>query len=208
MINEYIEFKKFLDNLKLSNIRPKLLVHVCCGPCASYCLDLLNKYFDISILYYNPNTYPVEEYNLRKDELVKLLDLAKYNINILEVPYNHEEYLNAVKGVTNLPEGSKRCYNCYDLRIKKLAETADDYNFDYYTTVMSVSPYKNSLWINELGKKYENKSKYLYSNFKKENGYRISIEMSKEYNLYRQDYCGCEFSKNEHEIKMSQKEKI
>lgn len=202
MINEYLEFKQVLNNLKENNKKPTLLLHSCCGPCSSYVLKFLSSYFDITIYYYNPNIYPNSEFEKRKNVQIDLINKMGLNINVIVDNADYQVYLDAVKGYTNLKEGSMRCYKCYEFRIKKLSEKASELGFDYYTTVMSVSPYKNSDWINELGYKYELQSKFLYSNFKKENGYKESIRLSKEYDLYRQDWCGCSFSIAEHEEKI------
>lgn len=202
MVNEYLEFKKQLEIIKQSGVKPKLLLHSCCGPCSSYVLKFLYEYFDVTIYYYNPNIYPSVEFEKRKNVQVDLINKMGLNINVIVDNADYQVYLDAVKGYTNLKEGSMRCYKCYEFRIKKLSEKASELGFDYYTTVMSVSPYKNSEWINELGYKYELQSKFLYSNFKKENGYKESIRLSKEYDLYRQDWCGCAFSIVEHEEKI------
>lgn len=201
-MNEYLEFKKLLEEIKSSGQKPTLLLHSCCGPCSSYVLKMLCSYFKVTVYYYNPNIYPTEEFNKRKNVQIELINKMDLDIDIIieEAPY--EVYLDHVKDYINLPEGSMRCYNCYEFRLKKLAEKACELGFDYYTTVMSVSPYKSSKWINEIGEKYESKSKFLYSNFKKESGYQESIRLSKEYDLYRQDWCGCEFSLKEHEEKI------
>ena len=198
-MNEYLEFKRELQMLKLTKQRKRLLIHSCCGPCSSYVLSFLNEYFDIAVFYYNPNIYPQEEYYHRLEVQKEIIRKLDFNIPVIEGIYNHDNYLEAVKDSYMLGEGSKRCYDCYEERIKQTALLAEKLHFDYFTTVMSVSPYKNSEWINEIGRKYENNSKFLYSNFKKEEGYKESIRLSKEYDLYRQDYCGCEFSKKEHE---------
>ena len=201
-MNEYLEFKKLLEQIKESGKRPKLLLHSCCGPCSSYVLNMLKDYFDISIFYYNPNIYPSEEFHRRLSVQKELIKKMNLNIEVIECIEPYDVYLDAVKGYTNLKEGSMRCYKCYEFRIKKLSEYATKMGFDYFSTVMSVSPYKSSKWINELGATYQEKSIFLYSNFKKENGYATSIRLSKEYDLYRQDYCGCEFSLKEHEEKI------
>jgi len=195
-MNYQLEMENIIN--KLENTRPKLLLHACCGPCSSYVIELLNKYFDITIYYYNPNIYPEEEYIRRKDELKDFINKFKVanDIKIIEENYNVYEYYDAVRGYESLEEGSTRCFICYELRLTKAVEYARKHNFDYFTTTLSISPYKNSKKLNEIGRKLENKYnvKYLYSDFKKKNGYKRSLELSKEYNLYRQDYCGCEFS--------------
>lgn len=194
----YQDFKKQLQEIKNLPTKPTLLLHSCCGPCSSYVLTFLNDYFDITIFYYNPNIYPYEEYIKRLEVQKEIIRKLNFNINIMTIDYNYQEYCFAVKGTEHLGERSQRCYNCYEFRMKKTSEMADLNNFDYFTTTLSISPYKNSEWINEIGFKYEKTSKYLYSNFKKEEGYKKSIILSKEYNLYRQDYCGCPYSYKEH----------
>lgn len=184
---------------------PSLLLHACCAPCSSYVLEYLSKYFNITILYYNPNIYPSEEYNRRLNELKKFLETFPHcnRINLMECDYNSFEYYNKVKGLEKLGERSKRCYECYSFRMEKAALIAKEKKFDYFTTTLSISPYKNASWINEIGGLLEEKYnvKYLYADFKKKNGYKRSIELSKEFNLYRQDYCGCVYSKQEQEEK-------
>ena len=183
-----------LENIKKSNKTPKLLLHACCAPCSSYVLEYLSNYFEITILYYNPNIYPKEEYTRRLEELKRFLKIykTKNKVTFVEEKYDEKEYYDSIKGLENLGEKSKRCYNCYELRLNRAAIYAKNNNFDYFTTTLSISPYKVSKWINEIGGNLEKKYgiKYLYSDFKKRNGYKRSQELSKEYNLYRQDYCG------------------
>ena len=200
-MNEYLEFKKLLDEVK--DQRPTLLLHSCCGPCSSYVLTLLNEYFDITIYYYNPNIYPEEEFFKRLETQKEIVSKLNFDVKILVGDYDYNIYTDAVKGLEHLGEGSNRCYNCYYFRMKKCSEVASELNYDYFTTTLSISPYKNSNWINKIGKEVEIKSKYLYSNFKKEEGYKKSIVLSKQYNLYRQDYCGCISSIKEHEIRIN-----
>lgn len=180
---------------------PKLLLHACCGPCSSYCIEYLSNYFDITILYYNPNIYPENEYYRRLNELKTFLPKRQYKnkVNVIEDVYEPKEYYEAIRGKENLGEKSERCYECYKLRMEKAALYAKNNNYDYFTTTLSISPYKVSEWINEIGKNLEEKYNinYLYSDFKKNNGYKRSQELSKIYGMYRQDYCGCSFSKNE-----------
>lgn len=203
MKNEYLEFKNLLESLKASEKKPTLLLHACCGPCSTSVINLLKTYFDITLYYYNPNIYPLDEYLKREEELRKLINIIGSDVKLIVENYDHQEYLNSIAGYEHLGERSMRCYKCYEFRIKKLSETASNNGFDYYTTVMSVSPYKDSNWINELGAKYQESSIFLHSNFKKENGYAESIRLAKAYDLYRQDYCGCEFSFNEHREKIN-----
>ena len=198
-----MNFQKLLEEeielIKNNEVKPKLLLHACCGPCSSYVIEYLSKYFDITIYYYNPNTYPESEYIRRLDELNKFITNFNSNVNIIEEEYIPKEFYTSIKGLEHLGEKSKRCYKCYELRMNKTAIYAKENNYDYFTTTLSISPYKKANWINEIGKKLENEIgiKYLYSDFKKKNGYKRSLELSKEYKLYRQEYCGCVYSKEE-----------
>ena len=206
-----MNFQKLLEEeielIKEKGIRPKLLIHACCGPCSSYVIEYLNKYFDITMYYYNPNIYPTVEFLRRYDELEKFIkEFNKKNnieIKLDAVDYETKEFYEAIRGLEHMGEKSRRCYNCYKLRMTKAAQYAKENNYDYFTTTLSISPYKNANWINEIGKKLEEKIgiKYLYSDFKKNDGYKRSLELSKEYNLYRQEYCGCVYSKEERERK-------
>jgi len=190
-----------LEEIKKANKIPTLLLHACCAPCSSYVLEYLSKYFKITIYYYNPNIHPNLEYNRRLDELKKFLKVFPLDnkVNLIEENYDPNEYFNSIKGFENLGEKSKRCYACYKLRMEKACKYAKENNFDYFTTTLSISPYKVSSWINEIGLSLENEYKinYLCADFKKKNGYKRSLELSRKYNLYRQDYCGCIYSKNE-----------
>jgi len=206
-----MNFQKLLDEeldlIKERGIKPNLLIHACCGPCSSYVIEYLSKFFDITMYYYNPNIYPANEFVRRYDELKKFIkEFNKKNdkeIKLLIKDNGTKEFYKASKGLEHLGEKSKRCYNCYKLRMTEAAKYAKENSFDYFTTTLSISPYKNANWINEIGKKLEDKIgiKYLYSDFKKKNGYKRSLELSKEYNLYRQEYCGCVYSKQEREHK-------
>lgn len=186
------------ENQELKKI-PTLLLHSCCAPCSSYVLEYLTNYFKITIFYYNPNIYPYDEYKKRLSEQVRLINSlpVKNKIDILYCDYDNNKFENIVKGLENEKEGGNRCHKCYELRLEKTAITAKENNFDYFSTTLTVSPYKNSKILNEIGdvlsKKYN--IKYLYSDFKKKEGYKRSIELSRMYNLYRQNYCGCIYSK-------------
>ena len=199
MINYDIKLKEIISSL--SNKTPTLLLHACCGPCSSYVLSYLTNYFKITILYYNPNIYPETEYIRRKEEAKRLIQEMpfKNSVDFIELDYNPDEFYQAVKGKENLGERSIRCFECYKLRLDKTAAYAKENNFDYFTTTLSISPYKNSTWINEIGEELQTKYqvKYLYGDFKKNDGYKKSLEFSRLYNLYRQDYCGCVYSKEE-----------
>ena len=173
-----------------------MLLHSCCGPCSSYVLDFLHDYFSITIIYYNPNIYPYEEYVHRLQTQKEIINKLGFNdIKIIEFEYNHKEYLDYIKGYELLGEKSLRCFKCYEFRMELTAKIAKN-NYDYFTTTISISPYKVSKWLNEIGFNLEKKynTKYLYSDFKRENGYLNSINLSKKFGLYRQEYCGCEFS--------------
>lgn len=207
-MNSYKEFKEHLNELKLNNKKPTLLLHSCCGPCSSYTLMFLKEYFDITIYYYNPNIYPSLEFDKRLEEQRKVIDIVDKNIKLIFKKEEYNVYQEAIKGFEHLGELSQRCYNCYLFRMNSLANYASENGFDYFTTTLSISPYKSSKWINEIGKSLEtNTSKYLYSDFKKEMGYQKSILFCKEYNIYRQDYCGCEYSIKEHIERMKEKNK-
>ncbi len=194
VIDNYNDFLDFLNKLEY---RPKLLLHACCAPCSSHVILLLKKYFDITIFYSNDNIYPYSEYEIRLNEIINFC--KNFDINVIYDEYNENDYYNAIKGYETLGEKSERCYKCYTLRLEKSASKAKELGFDYFTTTLSISPYKVEKWINEIGYEMENKYnvKYLYSNFKKGDGYKHSIELSKEYGLYRQDYCGCKYSLEE-----------
>ena len=206
-MNYQIEMEKIIDNEK--GKIPKLLLHACCAPCSSAVIESISNYFDITILYYNPNIYPQEEFKKRFNELDRLIheEPHKNNIFLVEGRYNYDEFLNISKGLEDVPEGGERCFKCYRLRLEESAKYAKENNFDYFGTTLSISPYKNSQKLNEIGKELSEKYgiKYLYSDFKKKNGYKRSIELSKEYNLYRQDYCGCTYSKEERKRKVEER---
>lgn len=197
-MNYQKKLEEILDLIDI-NSKPKLLLHACCGPCSSYVVEYLSKYFDITIYYYNPNTYPKDEYVRRMFELKKFIKKFNNRIKIIENEYYPEEFYKSIKGLENNGERSKRCYNCYKLRLENSAKYAKENEFDYFTTTLSISPYKDAEWINEIGKELEKKYKvkYLFSDFKKRNGYKRSLELSKEYKLYRQEYCGCVYSMQE-----------
>ena len=178
--------------------KPKILLHSCCGPCSSYCIEVLSKYFFVTVLWYNPNIQPEEEHNLRFENQIKLIENIKTEnpVEILEIPYDDSEFLEIAKGLENEAEGGKRCEKCFLLRLEKTAQIAKEKGFSFFTTTLTVSPHKNAPLINDIGFAYAEKYglNFLPSDFKKKNGYKRSIELSKEYDLYRQDYCGCAFS--------------
>jgi predicted adenine nucleotide alpha hydrolase (AANH) superfamily ATPase len=188
------------EEINKLNYTPKLLLHSCCAPCSSHVITILSNYFDITIFYYNPNIDTLEEYEKRKTEQKKFIKefKNKNKLDFLDCDYENDIYLSKVKGLENEPERGARCPVCFKLRLEKTVQEAKKLNYDYFATTLTVSPYKNSNQINEIGLNLEKEYqiKYLVSDFKKENGYLKSIELSKQYNLYRQNYCGCKFSKN------------
>ncbi|MCI7241705.1 MAG: epoxyqueuosine reductase QueH [Bacilli bacterium] len=189
------KLKEIIDKL---DYKPRLLLHSCCAPCSSYVITYLYDYFDITILYYNPNIYPYEEYKKRKDEQIRLISNFK-GVKIINCDYDNDIYNEVVKGLENEPERGSRCTKCFYLRLNKTGEIAKKNDFEYFGTTLTVSPYKTARLLNEIGedisKKYD--IKWLYSDFKKNDGYKKSIELSKKYDLYRQDYCGCIYSKRD-----------
>ncbi|HWT27370.1 MAG TPA: epoxyqueuosine reductase QueH [Mobilitalea sp.] len=193
------ELDKIIEGLVAGDIRPKLLIHSCCAPCSSYVLEYLSKYFDITIFYYNPNIYPEEEYIRRVEEQKNLINQMPLtgSVRFVQGEYQLQEYYQTVKGHETDIEGGERCFLCYELRLHEAARLAKEGGFDYFTTTLSISPYKNAEKLNEIGNKLagEYGIEYLPSDFKKKNGYKRSIELSKEYGLYRQDYCGCVYSR-------------
>lgn len=205
-INYQKELDKIIEDL---NYTPKLLLHTCCAPCSSYCIEYLSNYFDITVLYYNPNISPKEEYEKRKQEQIRFLNeyKSKNKLDYMDCDYNYNDFLNVIEGLENEPEGGKRCDKCFRLRLEKVAIEAKKNNYDYFGTTLTVSPYKNSELLNKIGIELEHKYniKYLLSDFKKKEGYKRSIELSKKYNLYRQDYCGCIYSKID---RMKKNEKV
>lgn len=182
---------------ELKGRKPSLLLHSCCAPCSTAVITRLKDYFDVTIFYYNPNIEPLEEYLKRKEEQKRIV--SKFGIKFLDCDYENEIFKSISKGLEDLPEGGYRCHKCYELRLTKTAITAKENNFEYFGTTLTVSPYKNSQVLNAIGKDIEEltKVKFLYSDFKKKEGYKLSIELSKKYNLYRQNYCGCIYSKKQ-----------
>ncbi|GEP62350.1 hypothetical protein CBE01nite_01180 [Clostridium beijerinckii] len=200
-INYQKELDYLIENLVKNEEVPTLLLHSCCAPCSSYVLEYLSQYFKITIFFYNPNIYPMEEYTRRVAEQKGLISemKVKNEIRFIEGKYDTESFYKLTKGLEEEKEGGVRCFNCYELRLNEAAIMAKEKGYDYFTTTLSISPHKNSAKLNEIGKSLseEHDVKYLYSDFKKKEGYKRSIELSKQYKLYRQDYCGCVFSKNE-----------
>ena len=208
-MNYNLECEKILNSINLEH-KPSLLLHSCCAPCSSAVLERISKYFKITILFYNPNITDYEEYLKRKEELKRLIKDVGYDIKIMDCDYDKEKFIFLALGLENKKEGDIRCYKCYKLRLEKTAMEARNNNFDYFTTTLSISPYKNSTWLIEIGEELALKYNinYLYADFKKKNGYKRSVELSNIYHLYRQDYCGCIYSKVERDkIKALQDQK-
>lgn len=194
------ELEGVIKRISAESVKPKLLLHACCAPCSSYCLEYLNHFFDITLYFYNPNIFPEKEYVYRAEELEGLLKKMKLdNVSLVKAEYNDRDFLDKVKGLENEPERGKRCTVCYRLRLESAVEYAEKNGFNYITTTLSISPYKDADRLVSIGEKLaEGKNvRYLTSDFKKKNGYKRSIELSSEYGLYRQDYCGCIYSKKE-----------
>lgn len=204
-INYNFEMEKIISNHQKEGKTPTLLLHACCAPCSSAVLERLSSYFKITILYYNPNITEEVEYQKRVVELEKLISRLNTEnpISFLEGNYNPKVFFDTVRGLEHLGEGSERCFRCYRLRLEETAKKACELGFDYFTTTLSISPYKNSEVLNEIGYELEKKYHihYLCADFKKKNGYKRSIELSNRYGLYRQDYCGCIYSKQERDTK-------
>lgn len=194
--------ENIIDNIE-EGCTPSILLHSCCAPCSSHVIDVLSKHFDITILYYNPNIEPKEEYEKRKAEEIRFINEFpnKNKLDIMDCDHDNDLFHETIKGLENEKEGGARCIKCYYLRLDKTAKLAKEHDYDYFATTLTVSPLKNSQKLNEIGKYLSEKYdiKYLYSDFKKKEGYKHSIELAKKYNLYRQDYCGCIYSKLERE---------
>lgn len=198
MRNYQKELDKLIESIPDGQV-PTLLLHACCAPCSSYCLEYLSQYFKITLYFYNPNIYPENEYSLRSEEARRLINemTFKHPVTFLEGEFNPKEFYDAVKGFENEKEGGERCFRCYRLRLESAAKLAKDMGFDYFTTTLTISPLKRADKLNEIGEELGEiyAVKHLSSDFKKKNGYKRSTELSREYGLYRQDYCGCVFSK-------------
>ena len=193
-------YQKKLDEIIASlNGRPRLLLHACCAPCSSYVLEYLTNYFDITVFFYNPNISPRSEYDKRSAEVVRLIKEMPLSgkVGFLAGEYEPQRFFEAAKGMEDLPEGGERCFRCYEQRMRSCAEAAKAMGYDYFTTTLSISPHKNAQKLNEIGEALERELgiKYLYADFKKKEGYKRSIRLSEEYGLYRQNYCGCIYSK-------------
>lgn len=198
-INYQKQLDKIIDEIQKSKEIPTLLLHSCCAPCSSYVLEYLSQYFKITIFYYNPNISPKEEYKKRVEEQKRLISQlpTKNPVSFIEGEYIPQDFYNMAKGMEDLKEGGERCFKCYRLRLEKTAKLAKEQEFDYFTTTLSISPYKNAPKLNEIAEELSEiySVKNLPADFKKKEGYKRSIQLSSEYNLYRQNYCGCVYSK-------------
>lgn len=200
-----INYQKVMEELIRNNCSeenaPTLLLHSCCAPCSSYCISCLAEYFHVAVFYYNPNIYPPEEFQMRAAEQKRFVDQfpTKYPVSYIEAPYEPDRFYEMAQGMEEVPEGGERCFACYEMRLRKSAEYALAHGFDFFTTTLSISPLKNAAKLNEIGAKLaeEYGIKYLFSDFKKKDGYKKSTEISREYEMYRQYYCGCVFSKRD-----------
>ena len=188
---------------------PSLLLHSCCGPCSSYVLEYLSRYFAITVFYYNPNIYPSEEYEHRVKEQQRFIAECTFDhpVQFVAGDYEPERFYDAVRTLEDCPEGGERCFVCYRLRLAEAAKLADELGCDYFTTTLSISPHKNAAKLNEIGEELAGitKARHLPSDFKKRGGYKRSVELSAEHGMYRQDYCGCVFSKRERERQQQEK---
>lgn len=200
-INYQKKLDEIIDDITKHDETPSLLLHSCCAPCSSYVLEYLSQYFKITVFYYNPNISPEEEYRKRVAEQKRLISQlpSKNPVDFIEGDYKPQDFYDIAKGMEDIHEGGERCFSCYRLRLEHAARLAADMGFDYFTTTLSISPYKNAPKLNEIAEELSEiyRVKNLPSDFKKKEGYKRSIELSAEYNLYRQDYCGCIFSKLE-----------
>ena len=201
------ELERLIQKLQQEGKVPRLLLHACCAPCSSAVLEYLSQYFAITLLYYNPNIAPLEEYQKREAELRRLISQMKFThpVELLPCQYDGQAFVQAARGLEGEPEGGKRCEACFRLRLRYAAQEAARLRFDYYTTTLSISPMKNAPLLNQLGEEIgrEFGVAHLPSDFKKKDGYKRSVQLSKEYDLYRQDYCGCAFSKAEREAQIA-----
>lgn len=202
-VNYQIEMERELKRIEAQGVRPRLLLHSCCAPCSSYVLELLNRHFDITVFYYNPNIAPEEEFRYRAEEQRRLIEQLPHEgeMTLKVGDYDADIFEALAKGMENVPEGGERCTRCFRLRLGKTAQMARDGGYDYFTTTLSISPLKDAQRLNTIGGELAHQYgvPYLFSDFKKKNGYRRSCELSQIYGLYRQDYCGCVYSKQERE---------
>ncbi len=206
-INYQTQLDNLIETLDKEGRQPSLLLHSCCGPCSSYPIEYLSSYFHITVFYYNPNIYPDQEYYHRVKEQERFIQSfpAKYPVHFIEGDFDKESFYAMAKGLENEPERGERCSKCFDLRLRKTARLAEEKRFDYFSTTLTISPMKDAALLNDIGMALSDEYQvdWLPSDFKKKNGYKRSTELSKEYDMYRQDYCGCVFSYNER-MKMKQ----
>lgn len=204
--NYQLILDKTLSDITASGLRPKLLLHACCAPCSSYVLEYLTKYFDITVFYYNPNISPEREYTRRVEEIKRLIGEMCPGVSFREGKYEPERFYELAKGLEKEPERGARCLKCYRLRLSESAAAARELGSDYFTTTLSISPQKDSQVLNGIGREVSEEYgvPYLFSDFKKRGGYKRSVELSQEFSLYRQDYCGCIYSKAERERQKKQ----
>lgn len=193
------ELEKIIQKIENESRVPRLLLHSCCAPCSSYVLEYLSRYFDITVFYYNPNISPEEEYKKRTEELRRLIGElpAPHPIRLEVGPYEPQKFYDMARGMEQEPEGGRRCFGCYRLRLEEAARMAKAGGYDYFTTTLTISPLKNARKLNEIGEELGTiyQVEHLPSDFKKKNGYKRSVELSAQYHLYRQNYCGCVYSK-------------
>ncbi len=202
-MNYQKQLDAIVETIANAHTIPTLLLHSCCAPCSSYCLEYLSEYFSITVFYYNPNIFPEEEYRHRAKEQKEFIQKlpTEHPVSFVEGAFDTDAFYAMAKGFEHCPEGGERCFRCYELRLRESAELAKKLQMDYFTTTLSISPLKNARKLNEIGKRLENEYgvRYLVSDFKKRNGYKRSTELSREYGMYRQDYCGCVYSLKERE---------
>ena len=209
-VNYQKELDILIEKFDKEGLVPSLLLHSCCGPCSSYCIEYLSRYFHVTVFYYNPNIYPDEEYYHRVKEQQRFIDEFPtiYPVDFIEGDFDKDSFYNIAKGLEDEPEKGLRCLNCYELRLGKTAKKAKELAFDYFATTLTISPMKDSFALNEIGMKLAEEIgvKWLPSDFKKKEGYKRSTELSKEYNMYRQDYCGCVYSYKERQLQKQKNE--
>lgn len=200
-INYQLELDKIIQANQREALVPSLLLHSCCAPCSSYTIEYLSQFFSITVLYYNPNISPKAEYDKRRAEQIRLISSmpTKNKVTFLDCDYDSSEFFDIARGYEHCREGGERCFRCYELRLERTAQLAAQGGFDYFCTTLSISPLKNAQKINEIGIALSERHgvKWLPSDFKKREGYKRSIELSREYSLYRQSFCGCIYSKTE-----------
>ena len=204
------ELEKIIEKHQKEDRIPTLFLHSCCAPCSSYCISCLAEHFHVTVFYYNPNIYPPEEYTMRVQEQERFIQEfpTRYPVQFVEGSYDSNRFYEMAKGMENLPEGGERCFACYRLRLSETAAYAKEHGYDFFTTTLSISPLKNAEKLNEIGAELEKEYgvSYLFSDFKKKDGYKKSTEISKEYHMYRQYYCGCVYSKRDRDREIAMRE--